>query len=186
VSDASPVSPVNYAKAIEAYEATLVTPAALDRFLSGQEDALNETQKAGLRIFVKVGCSDCHSGSLLGGEGVQKFGVHHDYWTMTGSEHRDAGLFESTNNEDDRYRFRTSILRNIEKTAPYFHDGSVSELAEAVRIMAKVQLDQDLDTAEVRSIVAFLQALTGDVPANYSDPFADAKASTNRHNERGN
>jgi cytochrome c peroxidase len=62
----------------------------------------------------------------------------------------------------------------------------VSELAEAVRIMAKVQLDQDLDTAEVRSIVAFLQALTGDVPANYSDPFADAKASTNRHNERGN
>ncbi len=72
---------------------------------------------------MKVGCADCHSGRLLGGESLEKFGVHSEYWKATGSDARDNGLFESTNKEEDRYRFRTSMLRNIEKTAPYFHDG---------------------------------------------------------------
>lgn len=169
-SSSNAMSPVNDAKAIEAYEATLNTPTPFDRYLSGQADALSEERKRGLRLFMEVGCVDCHSGKLLGGEGLEKFGVHSEYWIETGSESRDAGLFESTNKEEDRYRFRTSMLRNVVKTAPYFHDGSVSMLSDAVRVMARVQLDKELDSQQIQSIVAFLASLTGTVPANYSSP----------------
>lgn len=168
--EANPVSPANYAKAIDAYEATLLTPAPFDEFLKGSADALSESQQAGLRLFLEIGCADCHSGKLLGGENLEKFGVHHEYWTATSSNARDAGLFESTNKEDDRYRFRTSMLRNVEKTAPYFHDGSVPKLADAIRVMAKVQLDKELDTAQIASIESFLSSLTGAIPKNYSAP----------------
>jgi cytochrome c peroxidase len=164
------MSPANYAKALEAYQATLNTPAPFDRYLSGHNDALNDEQKSGLQLFMKIGCTDCHSGRLLGGETLEKFGVHREYWTATGSDTRDAGLFESSTKEDDRYRFRTSMLRNIEKTGPYFHDGSVATLKEAVSVMAKVQLNQELDSQQIKSIVAFLGSLTGDVPANYCMP----------------
>lgn len=164
------MTPVSYAKAIEAYEATLNTPAPFDRYLNGQAGAMNEEQKQGLRLFIEVGCADCHSGKLLGGESLETFGVHSEYWKATGSDARDAGLFEATNKEEDRYRFRTSMLRNVEKTGPYFHDGSVSKLSDAVRVMAKVQLDEELDSQQLQSIVAFLTSLTGEVPANYSSP----------------
>lgn len=169
------LTPVNYAKAIEAYEATLNTPAPFDHYLNGQADALNEEQTQGLRLFMEVGCADCHSGKLLGGESLERFGIHSEYWTETGSEARDAGLFESTNKAEDRYRFRTSMLRNVEKTGPYFHDGSVSTLSEAVRVMAKVQLDREIDSQQIQSIVAFLTSLTGEVPANYANPRAASK-----------
>jgi cytochrome c peroxidase len=92
------------------------------------------------------------------------FGVHHDYWTATGSKRQDAGLFESSGKEADRYQFRISMLRNIEKTGTYFHDGSVADLGDAVRVMARVQLAQELDENQTQSIVAFLSSLTGDVP----------------------
>jgi cytochrome c peroxidase len=164
------MTPVNYAKAIEAYEATLSTLSQLDRYLNGQADALSEEQKQGLRLFMEVGCADCHSGKLLGGESLEKFGVHSEYWKATGSDARDVGVFESTNKDEDRYRFRTSMLRNVEKTDPYFHDGSVATLSEAVRVMAKVQLDKELDSQQIQSIVAFLTSLTGEVLANYSRP----------------
>jgi len=164
------MTPVNYAKAIEAYEATLTTPAAFDRYLHGQAEALSEEQKKGLRLFMQVGCADCHSGKLLGGESLETFGVYGDYWTETGSDPRDAGLFDSTNKEEDRYRFRTSMLRNVEKTGPYFHDGSVATLIDAVRVMAKLQLDKELDPEQIQAIAAFLTSLTGEVPANYSSP----------------
>lgn len=167
-SNPNSLTPANYAKAIEAYEATLNTPAPLDRYLDGQTTVLSEEQKRGLRLFLNVGCVDCHSGKLLGGESLEKFGVHSAYWKATGSDARDAGLFESTNKEGDRFRFRTSMLRNVEKTGPYFHDGSVATLSEAVRVMAKVQLDKELDSQQIQSIVAFLTSLTGEVPANYS------------------
>lgn len=164
------MTPFNYAKAIEAYEATLNTPAPFDRYLNGQADALNEEQKQGLRLFIDIGCADCHSVKLLGGESIEKFGIHSAYWKETGSNARDAGLFDSTNQEEDRYRFRTSMLRNVEKTGPYFHDGSVATLSEAVRVMAKVQLDRELDSLQVQSIEAFLTSLTGEVPTNYTSP----------------
>ncbi len=169
-SNPNAITPANYAKAIEAYEATLNTPAPFDRYLNGQPDALSEEQKQGLRLFMEVGCVDCHSGKLLGGESIEKFGVHGEYWKATGSDARDAGLFESTNKEGDRYRFRTSMLRNIEKTGPYFHDGSVATLTDAIRVMAKVQLDKNLDAQQIQLIEVFLTSLTGEVPANYSQP----------------
>lgn len=106
----NPVNPTNYAKAIEAYEATLNTPSAFDRFFAGQLDALSKEQKSGLRLFISIGCADCHSGRLLGGEGLAMFGVHHDYWTATGSKQQDAGLFESSGKEADRYQFRVSMV----------------------------------------------------------------------------
>lgn len=178
-TEVEPMSSAHYARAIEAYESTLRSSAPFDRYLNGQIDALTEEQHVGLNLFLKVGCTDCHSGQLLGGERFEKFGVHHDYWTETGSENPDWGLFESTMQEEDRYRFRTAMLRNIEKTGPYFHDGSVTTLAEAVRIMAKVQLDQELDAGQIQAIVAFLGSLTGKVPAHYSAPEATTQPKPN-------
>ncbi len=175
-NEEAPVSPANYAKAIEAYESTLTTPAAFDRYLAGENRALSAEQKEGLRLFMTIGCADCHSGKLLGGEGLEKFGVHADYWTLTKSQVHDEGLFESTKKVEDKFFFRVSMLRNIEKTGPYFHDGSVQDLTLAVRIMAKLQLDQEFDREQVDSMVSFLKSLTGEVPKNYQRPdFAESK-----------
>jgi cytochrome c peroxidase len=170
--DAEPVSPANYAKAIQAYEATLVTPAPFDRFLGGDDDALNAQQRAGLETFMTAGCANCHKGALLGGESLEKFGVVKDYWLATQSEKQDVGRFEASMDEADRYRFRVSMLRNIAKTAPYFHDGSVENLDRAVQVMADVQLDTQLSEADTAAIVSFLESLTGDVPPHYSPPPA--------------
>ncbi len=165
-----PLSARNYGRALEAYEATLVTPAPFDRFLGGDEGALSEPQKAGLRAFMATGCAGCHNGPLLGGRTFQRFGVVKDYWLETGSKKPDLGRFAMTKKEEDRYVFRVPMLRNVAKTAPYFHDGSVERLDPAVRVMASVQLGRTLDDAAVASIVAFLESLTGDVPAHYAPP----------------
>jgi cytochrome c peroxidase len=165
-----PVSPTNYAKAIESYEATLITPALFDRFLAGQDEALTAPQKAGIRVFLAAGCADCHSGPLLGGRGIKKFGVKKDYWTATRSEKKDAGLFETTKLESDRDRFRVSMLRNIAKTGPYFHDGSVADLKETVQVMADVQSGNRLPDDDAAAIVSFLESLTGPIPSNYNPP----------------
>lgn len=168
--DKSPVSPANYARAIEAYEQTLLTPAPFDQFLSGVETALDEKQKRGLRLFIDKGCVNCHDGKLLGGESLEKFGIMKDYWVATGSEKQDAGRMDVTKDEADRYVFRVSMLRNIAGTKPYFHDGSVSELKEAIQVMADVQLGNRLGENEIDAIESFLEALSGDVPRNYRLP----------------
>ncbi len=165
--DDLPTSPANYAKAIEAYEATLTTPASFDLFLTGDLEALNPAQKQGLRTFIELGCADCHSGKLLGGKDLERFGIHHEYWTLTKSQVHDEGLYEVTKKQEDKFYFRVSMLRNIEKTAPYFHDGSVATLHDAIRIMGKVQLDKELSDDQVESLVEFLVSLTGEVPAHY-------------------
>jgi len=165
-----PLTPANYAKAVEAYEATLVTPAPFDRFLSGEDGALSTEQKKGLRLFIDFGCADCHKGPLLGGTSLKKFGVAKDYWIATRSEKQDVGLFESSKNEADRYKFRVSMLRNVANTGPYFHDGAVAGLEEAVRVMADVQLGKRLADEEAKAITAFLESLTGEVPSHYAPP----------------
>jgi cytochrome c peroxidase len=165
-----PVSPANYAKAIEAYEQTLLTPAPFDAFLAGNDASLDATQKQGLRLFIDKGCVNCHDGKLLGGESFEKFGVMKDYWVATGSDKQDAGRFDVTKEEADRYVFRVSMLRNIADTKPYFHDGSVAELNEAIQIMADVQMGNRLAEDEAESIKSFLQSLSGDVPRNYRPP----------------
>ena len=168
--EAEALTTANYGRALEAYEATLVTPAPFDRFLAGDDAALTPEQREGLRTFVATGCAACHNGALLGGTALQKFGVVKDYWLETGSPKPDVGRFAATKKDADKYVFRVAMLRNVARTPPYFHDGSVATLDRAVRVMAAVQLGRTLDDATVRRIVAFLDSLTGEVPAHYAPP----------------
>ena len=132
--------------------------------------ALSQRQQAGLRAFLSIGCAGCHNGPNLGGAALMKFGVVKDYWLETGSKKVDSGRYAVTKKEEDRYVFRVPMLRNIAKTAPYFHDGSVETLERAVRVMASVQLGRTLDDNTVADLVSFLEALTGEVPSNYAPP----------------
>ena len=170
--EADAISAGNYAKALAAYQRTLRTPAPFDAFMRGDANALDAQQLAGLEKFMANGCGGCHSGPLLGGNSFQKFGIVKDYWLATGSKTIDTGRFSVTNLEADRYVYRVPMLRNIAKTAPYFHDGSVATLGNAVRVMAEVQLGRTLPDADVADIVAFLGTLTGPLPRHYAAPSA--------------
>lgn len=170
-NDTEPVSTANYGRAIEAYEDTLMTPAAFDKFLVGDNEALTAQRKTGLTTFIETGCADCHAGPLLGGGSTAKFGVEKEYWAATGSKKVDLGRFEDTQKETDRYRFRVPMLRNIAETGPYFHDGSVARLSNAVQVMADVQLGIRLNEDGEASIVEFLNSLTGQVPEHFSPPL---------------
>ena len=171
-SETAAVTLKNMAVAIEAYEATLNTPAPFDRYLAGDNSALSAEQKVGMRTFVTVGCAGCHSGALLGGTLQMKFGVVKDYWLETKSTKIDEGKFLATKDDADKYVFRVPMLRNITETAPYFHDGSVAKLEDAVRIMASVQLGRELSDADTSSIVSFMRSLSGATPVNYAAPTA--------------
>ena len=171
---ADPVTVQNMGLAIGAYERVLLTPAPFDRFLKGDTGAISVQARRGLDKFMSTGCSGCHNGVVLGGQSYQKFGVTQDYWTLTGSKPNDVhkgidrGRFQDTRNEADSFMFKVQQLRNVAVTPPYFHDGSVARLEDAVRIMAKLQLGRDLPPADVADIVAFLESLTGEVPANFA------------------
>jgi len=168
--EARPLTARNYGRALAAYQATLTTPSAFDRFLAGDDRALTAAQKQGLRAFMATGCTACHNGPLMGGTAMMKFGLARDYWLETGSPKPDLGRFAVTKKDEDKYVFRVPMLRNVARTAPYFHDGSVATLDKAVRVMAAVQLGRSLDDATAASIVAFLETLTGEVPAHYAPP----------------
>ncbi len=162
-----PITYKNLQKAIGAFERKLITPSKFDDYLAGNDEALNEQEKRGLETFMTTGCITCHSGNALGGQLIQKFGLFGNYWELTKSDRIDEGRFEVTQNEADKYFFKSPSLRNIEKTYPYFHDGSVKDLNEAVKIMAKLQLNKELTDEETNDIVAFLNTLTGDVPQEF-------------------
>jgi cytochrome c peroxidase len=166
--DTDPITILNMAKAIGAYERTLVTPAPFDAYLAGDVNAISPLARAGLQTFIKSGCAACHSGVGIGGGMYQKFGIVEDYWTVTGSQAIDKGRADVTGNPADLYVFRVSSLRNVAMTAPYFHDGSVATISEAVRIMARVQLGLKLSDTDVTEVVAFLDSLTGDVPLGFA------------------
>lgn len=166
--EADPVTPENWGKAIGAYERTLVTPGPFDAYLKGDENALSADVKAGLKEFMDTGCPACHKGPGVGGGMFQKFGLVEDYWKATGSVNIDKGRFDVTHDPNDMYVFKVPVLRNVAHTPPYFHDGSVATLPEAVRIMARVQLGKKLMDEQVARIVAFLDALTGPEPANFA------------------
>jgi len=106
----------------------------------------------------------------LGGNAFQKFGIFSDYWAASGQSARDEGRFTLTQDPNDRYRFKVPGLRNVAKTPPYFHDGSIDDLGQAVRIMGKLQLGLDLNPDQVQSLVAFLNSLTGAIPKSFSAP----------------
>lgn len=162
-----PITYQNIADAIAAYEKCLSTPSPFDRYMSGDRSALTAEQQAGMLTFINSGCITCHIGPGIGGSMFQKFGlINGPYWEFTKSTLQDKGKAEVTKNQADEYFFKVPSLRNITKTAPYFHDGSVQDLSEAVKIMAKTQLGKDLSDEETKSIIAFLESLTGELPAH--------------------
>jgi cytochrome c peroxidase len=160
---ADPVTFDNFAKAIEAYEATLITPAPFDAWLNGDDNALSTEQLAGLELFIDKGCAACHNGVNLGGNGYYPFGLIEKPGADILPEN-DKGRFAVTETADDEYVFRASPLRNIDQTAPYFHSGKVWDLKVAVQIMGESQLGEDLSDAEADKIVAFLNSLSGQMP----------------------
>ena len=162
--DNNPLTIDNFAKAIGAFERTLVTPSPFDAFLEGKTATLREREKTGLKSYMEAGCTMCHFGTYVGGQTYQKFGISEPYWKYTKSEPIDEGRYVVTKNEADRYVFKVPILRNVEKTSPYFHDGSIDKLEDVVWIMGKIQLGKDLDKSRVEEIVAFLKSLTGEIP----------------------
>jgi cytochrome c peroxidase len=163
-----PISAENVAKAISTFERTLATPSAFDRYLAGDVTALSPTARAGLERFITIGCAECHDGIGVGGAKFRKFGVAEDYWKATGSNPIDNGRADVTKAPKDLYVFRVASLRNVAKTPPYFHDGSVATLPDAVKVMARMQLGLTLDDADTRDVVAFLESLTGDLPAHFA------------------
>ncbi len=158
-----PVTFDNMARAIEAFEATLLTPAPFDAYLNGNMDALSDQQKAGLEIFIDKGCASCHAGINVGGHGYYPFGVMEKPGADILPEN-DKGRFQVTETAVDEYVFRASPLRNIAVTAPYFHSGQVWDLEQAVAIMGSSQLGEELNDQEVTQITAFLGSLTGEAP----------------------
>ena len=158
-----PVNVDNFSKAVGAFERTLVTPSRFDAFLKGDQTALTDPQKRGLKTFIETGCITCHSSAYVGGQMYQKFGLIEPYWKYTKSETIDEGRYAVTKNEADKYVFKVPVLRNVEKTPPYFHDGSVNRLEEAISIMGKVQLGRDLTKPQTADIHAYLRSLTGEI-----------------------
>jgi cytochrome c peroxidase len=171
---AKSVTVQNWGIAIGAFERTLLTPAPFDRYLKGDSKALSAQAKQGLKTFIETGCVGCHSGVTVGGQSFQKFGITQDYWLLTGSTEKEAfkgydkGRFQDTKNEADAFMFKVSQLRNVAMTPPYFHDGSVATLPQAVRVMAQLQLGKQLSDTQVADIVSFLESLTGEVPADFA------------------
>ena len=159
----------NLANAIGVFERKLIPKSKFDDYLDGNESALNDEEKKGLNSFIDNGCISCHGGVALGGQMFQKFGVYGDYAKVTRSKKIDKGLFDLTKKEADQYMFKVPGLRNVAKTAPYFHDGSVSSLNEAVKMMGKLQLNKDISDEDANNMVAFLKTLTADVDTKYKE-----------------
>jgi cytochrome c peroxidase len=163
---ADPVTYDNAAEAIGAFERRLVTPAPFDRFVAGDAGALTPAQVAGLKTFVDTGCATCHNGAAAGGSMYQKLGLVKPFETA------DTGRAEVTGNEADRFFFKVPSLRNITETGPYFHDGSVASLDDAIRLMAEHQLGRSVTDQQVGEIREFLASLKGEIPVDYITPPA--------------
>ncbi len=157
-----PVTFDNAAIAIGTFERKLMTPSRWDKFLAGDQTALTAEEKAGFNTYMELGCQTCHVGALVGGNLYQKLGLMKPY-----PDTSDPGRFKVTGSEADRMVFKVPSLRNIEKTGPYFHNGKVATLEEAVAQMAEYQLGKRPGDAEVKSVLAFLKTMTGEIPADY-------------------
>jgi cytochrome c peroxidase len=153
--DSPAISYQNIAEAIAAFERTLITPARFDDFMNGDTEALSEAEQRGLKTFMKLDCDSCHDGKLLGGETYEPLGKENPY-----ENQQDQGIYLITKDEDDRMFFKVAPLRNVALTAPYFHDGKIETLGEAVRTMAELQLDENLTKQQVNDLTSFLKALT--------------------------
>lgn len=163
----------NAAKAVAAFERTLITPnSAYDKYVKGDKKAMTAQQVRGMETFASTGCVSCHSGAAFNGPKMEfGQGFYAKFPTFADNKYNekynlsaDKGREEATGKAADTHMYRVTTLRNITDTAPYFHNGSVNDLSEAVRIMAKTQLNKDLSDSSVEDIVAFLAALTGEYP----------------------
>lgn len=162
----------NVTDAIAEYEKSLITPSRFDAYLLGDEDAITEAEKEGYAAFKEAGCTACHTGIIVGGTMFQKMGLVADYFKDRGTPIADAdlGRFNVSKNPAEKHFFKVPTLRNIELTAPYLHDGSRDTLEETVQIMGKYQLGRELSQAQIKSIVAFLKSLTGELPSHAKPP----------------
>lgn len=154
--DAQPLSWENLGRAIGAFERQLITPAPWDKFLLGDVEALTALEKKGFKAFVDTGCFACHNGPFMGGQIFMKAGLVHPW-----PNQNDPGREAITGEKGHRMVFKVPSLRNVAVTGPYFHDGSVKDLKEAVQMMSHHQRGIDLTDEELDSIVAFLGSLTG-------------------------
>ena len=145
----------NLANAIAAFERTLRTYDRFDDFMKGNHKALTQEEQKGLDLFITVGCTACHAGPLLGGHLYQKLGLVNPYKNT-----KDLGRYNITKKVQDKFYFKVPSLRNIANTAPYFHDGAVATLEEAVKQMAWLQLGKKLDDQSVDHLVSFLKSLS--------------------------
>lgn len=147
--------------AIAAFEETLTTPGSrFDQWLNGYGDAITDSEKEGYELFKTKGCITCHNGMGVGGNSYQKFGLAKPY----DKDPHTQGRYDVTKEEKDKFVFKVPLLRNIELTAPYFHDASTWDLSEAVNVMTEYQLGISLSNEENEKIVAFLKTLTGEQP----------------------
>lgn len=162
----------NAAKAIAAYERTLITPnSPFDKYMKGNKKAMTAQQIRGMKLVDEIGCTSCHTGVNFAGDQKMGEGNYQPFPQIPGSKYdkqydllSDLGRYEVTKKAEDKNHWRVPTWRNIAITAPYFHNGKVKTLDEAVRVMAKTQLDMDLKDNQVEDIVAFLNALTGEFP----------------------
>lgn len=148
----------NVAYAIAAFERKLETSSRFDAYIDGDEAALTNLEKKGVKVFMEVGCTTCHVTRLVGGQMKQKLGL------IMPVPSEDKGRFEVTKEAGDTNFFKVPQLLNVAETGPYMHDGSIDSLAEVTRYMAKIQLARSLTEDQVKAIVAFLEALTGETP----------------------
>lgn len=157
----------NVGRAIGAFERKLIAPSRWDRFIRGNRRVLTPQEVSGLKLFLDLGCMACHNGELVGGTTFQKIGIGAAW-----PNQEDQGRFEVTQLPSDRMLFKVPSLRNVARTAPYFHDGSVSTLEQAVTVMAHYQVGEELNRRDIAAIVSWLGTLTGELPARYIEPPA--------------
>jgi cytochrome c peroxidase len=152
----------NIGRVVGAFLRTLVTKSKFDAWLDGDAKALNNDELFGLAAFMRLGCTTCHGTRLVGGNMPQKTGLLKPYAS------KDTGRALFSKSDADKFFFKVPTLSNVEKTAPYFHDGSTSSLEEAITLMADIQLDKKLTPDELRGLVAFMKALTGPLPEGFA------------------
>lgn len=150
----------NVGKAIGAFERTLVTPSRFDKYVAGDDSALTSAEKKGLAKFMDLNCPSCHTGALLGGNEFKKLGQAKPY-----EDSKDMGRYEVTKAESDKMMFKTASLRNVAKTGPYLHDGSIPTLEAAIKLMGKHQLGKTVSDDDAKAIATFLGSLTGEPTA---------------------
>jgi cytochrome c peroxidase len=161
----NPITFKNITLAIGAFERTLIFPSRFDDYIKGKATALTLEEKKGLKEFMDAQCTTCHIGSLLGGNMFQKFGLMGNYRDFTGNkENTDQGRYEETKQENDKDMFKVPSLRNAAETGPYFHDGSVKTLDEAIHIMSMINFKKELSDDQINSIKTFISALSTPVP----------------------